>query len=246
MYRDSRDHRKAIREYWQLSSEDRARRDLFSQFIGRGDLVFDVGANHGLYSKVFLALGARVIAVEPQASCVAHIRRYFEGKKGFELVTEGLAAMPGTAEMIVSNATGLSSLSAEHIEKTKGRFASHIDWQGRQKVTLTTLEHLIARYGEPHFIKIDVEGFELEVLRGLRRPVKFISIEFTAECVNHTMTALDYMEALSPIEGQILFDDSMAWKLRDWQNTDQLKDSLRTLVDEYPLCIGDVYIRQRR
>ena len=41
----------------------------------------------------------------------------------------------------------------------------------------TTLERLFATYGIPYFVKIDVEGYEVNVLRGLNRPVRFLSFE---------------------------------------------------------------------
>jgi hypothetical protein len=57
-------------------------------------------------------------------------------------------------------------------------------WEGQQwtetvHVPVTTLDALIARFGMPRFIKIDVEGYEAEVLAGLAAPVPALSFEFT-------------------------------------------------------------------
>ena len=40
-------------------------RDLYGPYVRRGDLVFDVGAHMGTYTEVFVELGAKVVAVEP-------------------------------------------------------------------------------------------------------------------------------------------------------------------------------------
>ena len=47
------------------------------------------------------------------------------------------------------------------------------------RVPVTTLDDLIERHGMPSFIKLDVEGFEVEALAGLTRPVPALSFEFT-------------------------------------------------------------------
>src|SRR5208282_493851 len=49
-------------------------RQFYSQFISEGDLVFDVGANSGEYSRAFLALGAKVVAIEPTPGLVQRLR----------------------------------------------------------------------------------------------------------------------------------------------------------------------------
>ncbi|MBM3479865.1 MAG: FkbM family methyltransferase, partial [Alphaproteobacteria bacterium] len=53
------------------------------------------------------------------------------------------------------------------------------DWDARVEVPVTTLDALVAAHGVPRFAKIDVEGFELDVLRGLSRPLPALSFEFT-------------------------------------------------------------------
>ena len=49
----------------------------FSQFICPGELVFDIGANTGHLTQVFLSLGARVVCVEPHPDCVKALKKKF-------------------------------------------------------------------------------------------------------------------------------------------------------------------------
>src|SRR5439155_7684012 len=56
---------------------DEAMRGFYSAFVGPNDLVFDVGANVGNRTKVFLRLGSRVVAVEPQPACVSLLAEAF-------------------------------------------------------------------------------------------------------------------------------------------------------------------------
>ena len=59
--------------------------------------------------------------------------------------------------------------------------ASGGEWADHAVVPVTTLDALIDRYGLPAFCKIDVEGFEEAVVRGLSRPIPSVSFEFTPE-----------------------------------------------------------------
>ena len=62
---------------------------------------------------------------------------------------------------------------------------------------IITMDSLIAQFGAPAFTKIDVEGFELEVLKGLTKPVKYLSIEYTVpEQVDKLKAILLYLHGL--------------------------------------------------
>ena len=148
-------------------------------------LVFDIGANVGNRTKVFRDIGWSVVAVDPQKSCCAALAECFAGDSNVKIVNKAIGEQPGMAQMYISSADVLSSLSKEFIEKTSssGRFQESW-WDRQEEVEIVTLEQLISEHGVPKFIKIDVEGFEHKVLDGARkllcsRLVRYIEFEFT-------------------------------------------------------------------
>ena len=64
------------------------RKEFYSEFIKEGDVVFDVGANKGNRTVIFLELGAKVVAVEPQKECYEHLTKRFGDT--IELIKLGL------------------------------------------------------------------------------------------------------------------------------------------------------------
>jgi FkbM family methyltransferase len=153
---------------------------LYRPFVPRGGLVFDIGANIGERTSIFLALGARIVAVEPQSDCSARLRQRFGETIAIEQAAVG--AEEGTADLLIASAHTISSLSPEWVAgvQESGRFSEH-RWDEKVTVPVTTLDALIVRYGTPDFTKIDVEGYELAVLRGLSQPLPALSFEFDFE-----------------------------------------------------------------
>jgi FkbM family methyltransferase len=157
---------------------------FYAQFVSKGNLVFDVGANVGEYTEVFLELGAQVVAVEPNPSCASLLEQI----RPRERVVVKRAALGNTqSESIlhVCDLDGLSTMSpdwlgvAQNLPKLAGR-----DWSRSIKVPVTTLDALITEYGRPQFIKIDVEGYEHAVLSGLSRLPTCLSFEYHNEFAN--------------------------------------------------------------
>ena len=194
-----------MRVYSYLRNRVRARRieRLYAEFVASGDLVFDVGANVGGRVSVFRALGARVVAVEPQSSCIEKLRAEWGDDQQVYIEPVAVAAREGTADLHLADVSTISTLDTSWIDTTStGRFSDH-RWNGIEVVQTTTLDRLIETHGVPAFCKIDVEGFELEAIRGLAQPLAAISFEYTREfdhrvtdCVRHLddlgMTLFNY------------------------------------------------------
>lgn len=182
---------------------------FYGQFLGPGDLAFDVGAHVGSRVRAWRRLGARVVALEPQPDFARILRLLFGRDPDVVIVAQAVGARPGTARLSISTATPtVSSMAPGWMDAvvTDRRFAA-IRWDDAVDVEVTTLDRLVARFGTPAFCKIDVEGFEADVLRGLSSPLPALSFEHLPQAHEATSSVLDLVErqgryefAYSPIE----------------------------------------------
>jgi FkbM family methyltransferase len=178
-------------------------RGFFGQFVRHGDLVFDIGANDGRYTGVFLELGATVVAVEPNPSLARILRERFRA----EVEEVAVGAEPGFAELHLAEVDILSTLSTEWMDIARREQLSN-EWSGDTiTVSVSTLDALIARYGVPSYVKIDVEGYEPQVLRGLSQAIATVSFEvqgpalqMAADCVSILDQFAPYVFSVSPLD----------------------------------------------
>lgn len=236
---------KDVHRFFKLTELDRRSIKFYKQFIHPNDLVFDVGANIGDRVKLFLAIDAEVVAFEPQLVCASFLKSVLKKKDSFILVEAALGRREGEAEMQVSDAHVISTLSNEWIESTKesGRFSQY-EWNKKQKVNVTTLDRMIDTYGVPSFIKIDVEGYELEVLLGLTHIVDCVSIEFAAENIENIFLCLEHLSSLANMSFQFSEGETMELYLPNWVSEQEIKQVLTSLSEKNKLAWGDVYIKR--
>ena len=154
---------------------------LYSRFVRPGDLVFDIGAHVGDRIGAFSRLGCQVIAVEPQPPLVALLRRFYGRSAGVRIEPVAIAAAPGTIELLVNSANPTLTTASPAFVAAAGNAKGwgNERWEHRLRVPAVTLDQLIERYGQPSFLKLDVEGFEAEALAGLSRRLQALSFEFT-------------------------------------------------------------------
>jgi FkbM family methyltransferase len=221
----------------------KSRISLYKKFCKEGDLVFDIGANIGNRVEIFLALKTTVVAVEPQSFCRKVLRARFGDK--ISIIDKGLGEKEEIKTMYISTSSSqISSFSKEWIDSVKKERFSTENWDRQEQIELTTLEKLITQFGIPSFVKIDVEGFEVNVLGGLLTPVPSLSFEYTVP--EEIVKVIACLEKLNYISSNYVYNysvgESMVLELNEYYNFERFK----TLINSAAFLetsFGDIYAK---
>jgi FkbM family methyltransferase len=228
---------KALRYTYQAAFDREAidrrkrRRKFYSQFISAGDLVFDVGANLGNYAEAFCALGAVVVAIEPDPRNVAVLRKRLKDEC-VHIEPCAIGKNNGTGELHISDRNDVSTLSAKWTENTQTK------WVGKIPVPVRTLDSLASQYGVPKYVKVDTEGFDYEVLCGMSFEPSILSFEFLSADLNVARNCI------SALEGRLfnfVVEEQSRFHLGTWVNSSELLRHLSALPRE--ALYGDVFAR---
>lgn len=210
---------------------------LFRSLLPPGALCFDVGAHVGSRSEAMLAAGAAVVAFEPNPLVLPELRARCAHRRTWRLVTSAVGSRAGRGTLHARKFPGLSSMS----DQWPGYVLATFD------VPVITLDAAIHAYGAPFYCKIDVEGWELEVLRGLTQPIPLVSFEFHLDDRDLAKAAecLERLAQFGPSRVNLTHGEGSTFLLPEWLPLHQFRawfpgDLARTLTRQ---PYGDIFVR---
>jgi FkbM family methyltransferase len=229
--------------YYAIPGRARGWRKLYSQFVSPGEICFDIGAHVGNRTRALLALGTRVVALEPQPLFASVIARLNQGNPNLKIVAKAVGAKAESRQMLISaGAPTVSTLSSEwaaQVSKTES-FAN-INWDQKEEVEVTTLDALIAEFGLPVFCKTDVEGYEFEVLRGLSQSIPNISYEYVPAAMEIALNCVDRLMQLGDYRFNLIRSEVPKFDLPNWVDGKSIKAELGMI--KMDARAGEVYAR---
>ena len=202
-----------------------------------GDLIFDIGANEGFKTDIFVRLGARVVAVEPdetgQNALTGKFRKFRISKCPVHIEAKAVSDKKGSSTFWVhesgSAKNTLNDKWVRALATDNQRFGERIEFKQKRTVETVTLQNLIEDYGSPFFIKIDVEGAEQSVIAGLKQAVPYLSFEVNLpEFLAEGLNCIEMLQALSS-SGRFNYiaDSEQRLVLNEWVMADELAKMLR-------------------
>ena len=232
---------RSLRLYYCDRKRATAMDTLYRRFVQPDDLVFDIGAHVGDRVAAFRRLRARVLAVEPQPALACVLSTLYGRNHSVVIERAAVGRVLGSIRLMINvdNPT-VSTASWAFMQAAQ----SAPGWEGQAwtrsiRVPVTTLDALIAKHGVPAFIKIDVEGFEAEVLAGLTQSVAALSFEFTTIQREVAFECIERCHALGLVRFNAALGESQVLIHNDWLGGEAIARWLAELP--HAANSGDIY-----
>lgn len=154
-------------------------------------LCFDIGANRGDWTKAALAKGYKVIAIEPGKIFNQLVKNFIYNPDVIPLKFAVSSSDDMNIEFYECVEDGLSTINKDWLT------ADGMPYKGKEFYTSSantiTLDTLAAKYGVPDLIKLDVEGSEWHVFKGLSSKMGTIAFEWTLATMADHQLQLEYL-----------------------------------------------------
>jgi FkbM family methyltransferase len=148
--------------------------------------IVDVGAGSGEFTTMFAKAysNAKVYAFEPIVKNFEKVKKECNGLSNVILVNKALGSATGKTEINIASNIHASSIFELKTNEKRALFSRHVELAGRESITIPRLDDEIPFSEKINILKLDVQGFEVEVLKGGINTLKNTSI-VVCEVSNH-------------------------------------------------------------
>lgn len=201
-------------------------------------LAFDVGGNHGQSINVLLTKGYdKIVSFEANPILAQALQERYSEDPRVVIYNNIVCEHSNGKEFYISTtADGISTTKKEWIFES--RFRNTQQWlkdiEGEPLIIPSvTLDQQIEIHGVPDFIKIDVEGGELEVFKGLHSFVPKIAFEWTEELWDkHTAPCVELLKDLGYSRFAYQEADDMMQEPEDKEYSSWEDSKIHSIIDK--------------
>jgi FkbM family methyltransferase len=174
------------------------------------NVLVDVGANHGLYTDANINKFSHFILVEANPLLYQEL---IEKYKSFPNITviHAIASNKPSETFYVSNADQISTVDTDWI--TKSRFSKNYTWRPLHGIKTIPLDKIVELFPTIERIKIDVEGYEYNVLQSLHKKVPTLCFEWAEEKKEELLLSIQYVKDLGYQYFHVQYEDKYAYEV---------------------------------
>ena len=173
--------------------QDRHEIALLKKYIKKGDVVLDIGANIGFYTKILSDLvgeTGKVYAFEPDKTNFSHLKKNAGNLTNVEFINKAVSDKTGTITLYQSDLLNVDHKTYE----TK-------DYTSKTEIESVAMDDIIPKH-RVDFIKIDIQGFEYFAFQGMQQifktneDLKIITEFYPLGLHNAKINAFDFFDLL--------------------------------------------------
>lgn len=209
---------------------------FFESVVGRDrPLIFDIGASFGHRARIFRYLAKKVVCVEPTPTAVEFLRRQFLYEPRISIVAKGVGDTESSCEFHMFSEGGCyNTVSKKLVDAMRnappGSHLPHLTTAQSITIEMTTLDKLIGQFGKPYYVKIDVEGNEAAVIRGLSEAIPLISFECNLpDFADESEQCIERLSRLTTDAKfqYVIFEPPIAFAAKQWLSRTGMIDIVR-------------------
>ena len=190
-------------------------------------LLFDIGANRGLYTDANIDKYDTCILIEANPTLCEFLEDKYKTNSKIQ-VEHCIVSSTPVDTFYISNADTISTADVDWIKNS--RFTKNYNWRPIQGMPTYSIDDLVQKYGTPSFLKIDVEGYEYNVIKSITQKYCPLNFEWAEEKKEELLLTLEYLRTLGYTQFALQEEDGYTYDVpqESWTSFEAFSSFMQT------------------